>query len=214
VRHHRCRPAHCAKRSPPSTQGAAPQQLSDERIYIRGSGPLQRTHAIRDRSEKIGGVPYHRRIASDSIRSSLDLGKFKSVAAVMNATTRRHAFATLDTTPQALHELLTAHAAEEPSRTLVVVECRDAAGWVADLAMSPCMAVKVANCHHEAWRWNKVKRKTERDDALKLAKMALNDELPTVHVPSPQKRQQLRLILHRRALVARRTQLRRKKRTP
>ena len=37
---------------------------------------------------------------------ALDLGKFKSVAAVMDATTRRHAFATLDTTPQALHDLL------------------------------------------------------------------------------------------------------------
>jgi transposase len=66
--------------------------------------------------------------------------------------------------------------------------------------------VKVANCCHEAWKWKKVKRKTDRDDALKLAKMALNDELPTVHVPSPPKRQKRRLILHRRSLVARRTQ--------
>ena len=137
---------------------------------------------------------------------ALDLGKFKSVAAMMNVGTRRHAFATLDTTPAALHELLATHAAEEPSRTLVVVECCDAAGWVADLATLLGMAVKVANCRHEAWRWSKVKRKTDRDDALKLAKMALNDELPTVHVPSPPKRQQRRLILHRRALVARRTQ--------
>jgi transposase len=137
---------------------------------------------------------------------ALDLGKFKSVAAVMNARTRRHAFVTLDTEPAALHDLLCAHVAEQPSRTLVVVECCDAAGWVADLATSLGMAVKVANCRHEAWRWNKVKRKTDRDDALKLAKMALNDELPTVHVPAPRKRQQRRLILHRRALVARRTQ--------
>jgi len=137
---------------------------------------------------------------------ALDLGKFKSVAAVMNVAMRRHVFVTLDTTPQALHDLLTAHAAEEPSRTLVVVECCDAAGWVADLATSLGLAVKVANCRHEAWRWNKVKRKTDRDDALKLAKMALNDELPTVHMPTPQRRQKRRLILHRRALVARRTQ--------
>ena len=54
---------------------------------------------------------------------ALDLGKFKSVAAVMEAAARRHLFATLDTTPQALHDLLVAHAAAEPSRTLVVVEC-------------------------------------------------------------------------------------------
>ena len=137
---------------------------------------------------------------------ALDLGKFKSVAAVMDVTSRRHRFVTLDTTPQALHDLMSANAAAEPSRTLVVVECCDAAGWVADLASSLGMAVKVANCRHEAWRWNKVKRKTDRDDALKLAKMALNDELPTVHMPAPHKRQKRRLILHRRALVARRTQ--------
>jgi transposase len=137
---------------------------------------------------------------------ALDLGKFKSVAAVMSVSTRRHSFATLDTTPQALYELLTSHGGQDSSRTLVVVECCDAAGWVSDLAASLGMSVKVANCRHEAWRWNKVKRKTDRDDALKLAKMSLNDELPTVHVPAPPVRQKRRLILHRRALVARRTQ--------
>jgi transposase len=137
---------------------------------------------------------------------ALDLGKFKSVACLLDVRTRRHRFETLDTTPQRLHDLFAAHAGEDPSRTLVVVECCDAAGWVHDLAMSLGLAVKVANCRHEAWRWNKVKRKTDKDDALKLAKMALDDELPTVHMPSPQKRQKRRLILHRRALVARRTQ--------
>jgi transposase len=137
---------------------------------------------------------------------ALDLGKFKSVACVTDAGTRRHRFETLDTTPQSLHDLFAANVGADPSRTLVVVECCDAAGWVHDLATSLGLAVKVANCRHEAWRWNKVKRKTDKDDALKLARMALNDELPTVHVPSPQKRQKRRLILHRRSLVARRTQ--------
>jgi transposase len=137
---------------------------------------------------------------------ALDLGKFKSVACVLEVRSRRHRFETIDTTPPRLHELFTANVGNEPSRTLVVVECCDAAGWVHDLARSLGMAVKVANCRHEAWRWNKVKRKTDKDDALKLAKMALNDELPTVHMPSPAMRQKRRLILHRRALVARRTQ--------
>ena len=44
---------------------------------------------------------------------ALDLGKFKSVACVMDVSPRRHQFRTLDTTPQQLHELLTAHAANE-----------------------------------------------------------------------------------------------------
>ena len=68
---------------------------------------------------------------------ALDLGKFKSVACVMDAGTRRHRFQTLVTTPQALHDLFTAHAGgADPSRTLVVVECCDAAGWVHDLAIT------------------------------------------------------------------------------
>jgi hypothetical protein len=134
---------------------------------------------------------------------ALDLGKFKSVACVMDGRTRRHRFETLDTTPQRLHELFVAHAAEDPLRTLVVVEACDAAGWVHDLARALGLEVAVANCCHEAWKWRKVKRKTDKDDAHKLAKMALNDELPTVHVPAPPRRQKRRLILHRRALVAR-----------
>src|SRR5687768_10065921 len=128
---------------------------------------------------------------------ALDLGKFKSVACVTDARTRRHRFETLDTTPQRLHALFVAHVCQDPARTLVVVECCDAAGWVHDLAVSLGLSVKVANCRHEAWRWNKVKRKTDRDDAHKLAKMALDDELPTVHMPAPPKRQKRRLILHR-----------------
>jgi transposase len=137
---------------------------------------------------------------------AIDLGKFKSVACVMDAATRRQAFVTVATTPAALHELFAAHAAADPARTLLVIEACDAAGWVHDLAAALGLNVKVANCCHEAWRWRKVKRKTDRDDALKLARMALNDELPTVHVPDPQRRQRRRLIQHRRALVHRRTQ--------
>jgi transposase len=137
---------------------------------------------------------------------ALDLGKFKSVVCLMDARTRRHRFETIDTTPQGLHDLFAANAGEVPSRTLVVFEACDAAGWVHDLATSLGLSVVVANCCHEAWKWRKVKRKTDKDDALKLAKMTLLGELPTVHMPTPQRRQKRRLIQHRRGLVARRTQ--------
>jgi hypothetical protein len=84
-------------------------------------------------------------------------------------------FRPLATTPAALHDFFVARieAGDEPARTLVVCETCDAAGWVHDLAAALGFQVNVANCCHEAWRWNKVKRKTDRDDALKLAKMAL-----------------------------------------
>ncbi len=138
---------------------------------------------------------------------AIDLGKFKSVACVMDVSTRQHHFATVDTTPAALHALLVRHAtAADPSRTLLIIEACDAAGWVHDLAGALGLAVKVANCCHEAWKWRKVKRKTDKDDALKLVRMELQDELPTVHVVAPDRRQRRRLIQHRRSLVGRRTQ--------
>src|SRR5437868_10609791 len=51
------------------------------------------------------------------------------------------------------------------------------------------------------------KRKTDRDDAFKLARMADRNELPTVHMPSPALRQRRRLVHHRRVLIQRRTQI-------
>ena len=52
-----------------------------------------------------------------------------------------------------------------------------------------------------------MKRKTDRDDALKLASMAAMRQLPTVHMPSPQQRQKRRLVHQRRSLVQRRTEV-------
>jgi transposase len=138
---------------------------------------------------------------------AIDLGKFKSVACVMDARTREHRFVTVETTPAALHELLAGHtsgAADAP-RVFVVLEACDCAGWVHDLAAALGFDVRVANCCHESWRWRRVKRKTDKDDALRLAKMVLLDQLPTVHVPPPEQRQRRQLVLHRRSVVQRRT---------
>ena len=139
---------------------------------------------------------------------ALDLGKFKTVACVMDAATRQHAFHTIDTTtPAAVHDFVAAHAGAEPSRCVVALEACDCAGWVHDVAAAlGCGRVLVANANHEAWRWRRVKRKTDRDDALRLARLVLLDQLPAVHVPAPDVRQRRRLVLHRRALVGVRTQ--------
>ena len=140
---------------------------------------------------------------------ALDLGKFNSVSCMMDAHTQRHGFAPVATTPEAMQDFLLQRieAGDVPSRTLVVFESCDVAGWLHDLAVALGFAVKVANCCHEAWKWNKVKRKTDKDDALKLAKMALLDQLPTVHMPAAPMRQRRRLVLQRRTLVQRRTQI-------
>lgn len=139
---------------------------------------------------------------------ALDLGKFKTVACVMDPATRLHAFETIGMSPAGLTELIARHVASPPGQTLLVFETCDAAGWVHDLGRSLGVAMLVANPNDERWRWRKVKRKTGTDDALKLARLALLDQLPSVHMPDPQQRQRRRLMLHRRSVVTRRTQSR------
>jgi transposase len=138
---------------------------------------------------------------------ALDLGKFNSVLCLYDPQTSQHRFVSLQTTPQAIHDLLVSAMTLEASRTLVVFETCDAAGWVHDLASALGLSVAVANPSHEAWRWTKLKRKTDKDDALKLAKLAARHELPLVHMPSPQQRQKRRLVHHRRSLIERQTQV-------
>lgn len=136
---------------------------------------------------------------------ALDLGKFKTVACTLDVATRVHTFETIPTTPQALHDLVVRLAAPDPSRTRVVCETCDLAGWAHDVCRALGVDVLVCHANGEAWQWRRARRKTDRDDALRLARLALMDQLPAVHVPTPERRQRRRLILHRRSLVARRT---------
>jgi transposase len=131
---------------------------------------------------------------------AIDLGKFKSVACRYDAAAGTHAFETIATTPAAVHDLLI-----ESSPQLLVIEACGVCGWISDLAESLSIEVRVANVLSEAWKWRRVKRKTDRDDALKLAKLAASDQLPTVHVPALAVRQHRSLIRHRHALIDRRT---------
>ena len=98
---------------------------------------------------------------------AIDLGKFKSVACRYDAGTGAHAFETIATTPPAVHDLLI-----DANPQLLVIEACGSCGWIADLAESLSIEVRVANVLGEAWKWKRVKRKTDRDDALKLAKLA------------------------------------------
>jgi transposase len=87
----------------------------------------------------------------------------------------------------------------------VVIEVCTIAGWVADLVRAREIELEVANPTHDAWRWKNVKRKTDRDDALKLAQLSAMGQLPTVYVPERRVRQWRSLISYRQALVRRRT---------
>jgi transposase len=131
---------------------------------------------------------------------AMDLGKFKSVACVFDSITSEHMFIKLSTKPQEVHDLLVT---QKPD--LVVIEIGPAAGWVHDLTVSMDLKIQIANTNHEAWRWKNVKRKTDNDDALKMARLAAVNQLPTITLPSSKVRQWRSLINYRWTLVTRRT---------
>ena len=133
---------------------------------------------------------------------ALDLGKFKTVGCLLDTESTAVEYATIKMVPFAVHNLIASH---RPDR--VVFEIGPAAGWVHDVAAQSCSDIQVANPNTEGWRWRNVKAKTDRLDALKLARLSAADQLPRVHVPSRSVRQRRGLIAYRHALVARRTEI-------
>lgn len=133
---------------------------------------------------------------------AIDLGKFKSVACDYDTAACSHAFTSLATNPCALHDLIVER---EPDR--VVIEIGSAAGWIQDLCEALEVEIQVANPNHEAWRWKSVKRKTDKDDALKLAQLSAMGQLPTIKLPKSEVRQWRSLIGYRWSLVTRRTMI-------
>lgn len=131
---------------------------------------------------------------------AIDLGKSNSVACVYELTDGTHRFRTVRTIPSEMENLIDK---EQPER--VVIEICLQAGWVGDLVRARGIALEVANTNEEAWSWRKVKRKTDRDDALKLARMSAMKQLPTVHLPEHGTRQWRSVLHYRQTLVARRT---------
>lgn len=129
---------------------------------------------------------------------AMDLGKFKTVVCVYEQTSGKHKYQTVRTGPQQIHDLIVEH---EPDR--VVFEICSAAGWVFDIASGLGMELQAANTNGQAWRWKNVRRKNDREDALKLAQLSAMNQLRTVHIPNRQVRQKRALIQYRQSLVAR-----------
>lgn len=134
---------------------------------------------------------------------AIDLGKSKSVACIYVTVCAESRFCRCETTPARLHELIVK---VRPDR--IVIEVCSAAGWVADLVEAAGVELQVANTSAPAWRWTNTKRKTDRDDALRLAQLSALDQLPQVTIPKREIRQWRALIRYRHHLVRRRTQIR------
>lgn len=135
---------------------------------------------------------------------AIDLGKFQSQACFFNSQDASHRFERVATSPAALHDLFLDNKIDR-----LVIEVSHLAGWVVDLAGALGISdVQVANANHEAWRWKNVKNKSDKQDALKLAKLSAMNQLPLAHVPDKKVRQWRGLIQYRHTLVERRTAIR------
>ena len=133
---------------------------------------------------------------------ALDLGKYKTVACEYEVASGAHEFETIATTPQALHDLLVER---EPDR--VVIEICSISGWVCDLTRALEFEIEVANTNDERWRWKRVKKKSDRQDALKLGRLSALKQIETVHVPEREVRQWRALINYRQVLLRRRNKI-------
>ena len=135
----------------------------------------------------------------DSPILAIDLGRFNSVLCWYEPASKAAAFRTAATTPADLRrELLRRPVAR------VVIEACSPAGWVHDLCGDLGLACAVANTNGAAWQWRHVKRKTDRDDALKLARLAAIGELATVPISPKPQREWKSLIGLRKRLVGER----------
>jgi len=129
---------------------------------------------------------------------ALDLGKFNTMCCYFDTKTRKHEFINATTERTYLTTVLKKYPSD-----LVVMEACGPSGWIHDLATELGRKTIVCSTNEDAWKWSNVKRKTDKDDALKLTRMAASNELNPVHMPTPEKREWRSLIKFRKSLVHR-----------
>lgn len=133
---------------------------------------------------------------------AMDLGSSKSAFCLLDTETLVQRHGACRTDAESVRNLL-----HRDRPALVVVEISPLAAMVHDVAQELGLAIQVADTTQDAWRWRNVKRKTDRDDALKLAKLAALGQINPVHIPDPLMRQWRALVRYRQTLVADRTRI-------
>ena len=130
---------------------------------------------------------------------AIDLGRYNSVLCWYDPATHAAEFRKVHTTLDDLRRALT----HQPVSSVVFEACSQA-GWVHDLCEEAGLPMTVASTTGEAWQWKRVKRKTDRDDALKLARLEAVGEVDRVAIPDRKTRQWKSLIGLRKRLVSER----------
>lgn len=131
---------------------------------------------------------------------AIDLGMSKSVGCWFDSGTGEYSFAVIPTHSEEFRQRF-----EKVRPDLVVVESGSLAALVHDVARELGVRIVVADTMQDAWRWRNVKRKTDQDDALKLARLAALNQINPVHIPSLEVRQWRQLIDLRCGFVRERT---------
>ncbi len=132
---------------------------------------------------------------------ALDLGKYKSVACIYGSAEDTR-FTTITTSRMELTRLFAKY---RPS--VVLIEACLLCGWVCDLCQELGIPCLVANTSSEAWKFKHLKRKTDRDDALRLIEVYRLGKFPSVAIPQKEVREKRALIEQRQKLVGRRVAL-------
>lgn len=127
---------------------------------------------------------------------AIDLGQSKSVSCEFDTDSGEYRFKTFDTTGPVVRKLF-----EKSQADQVVIEICPLAAMVYDIGRELGMSVLVADPTQDAWRWRNVKRKTDRDDALKLARLAAIGQINPVHIPEASMRQWRAMLELRNTLV-------------
>jgi transposase len=131
---------------------------------------------------------------------AIDLGKYKCVACVYDKVTAAAEYRTVTTSRAEVEKLIRA---TRPV-VVVVIEACTLAGWTHDLCTELGIPVRVANTAAEAWKYKHTRRKTDRDDALRLAQLEAVGQIQPVVVPVKAVREWRALIAHRQALFTQR----------
>jgi hypothetical protein len=110
--------------------------------------------------------------AAGSAILAIDLGKYKSVACLYQGDPQTAQFISVSTDEAHLRQLF----ARYRPQTVVIEACL-LAGWVYDLCAACGLPCEVANTASEAWKFKHLKRKTDKDDALRLAQLFAQQNL-------------------------------------
>lgn len=132
---------------------------------------------------------------------ALDLGKSKTVACDFQTDGGAHSFRTMGSRPSEIHDAIAEMA---PDRVVFEI-CTDA-GWVADICRAMDVEFHAVNPATLARSYHRRRAKSDRQDALDLAKASAMGSTKPIHVPDRATRSWRETIEQRCAAVERRVE--------